>query len=218
MDIKIKTDLKDIQRKLNILKTKTFLNVLKESMNQTGKVVVNAHRFTLLKKLHRPKKSTLTSIKISQYAKANLSRLKTTVSVAKGSTNALYYMFTGDTEPARHSSYPSPTRDGKPKANKFGNIVTKSGIIKKLANNKSNNKTGSVFFGVPKGKGSKLYGLWERKGKGGKDGLDLLVAFTPSIKHKKLYDWFGLSQKVVKNNFYKEVNKELQRRVKRVMK
>ena len=149
MDIKIKTDLKDIQRKLNILKTKTFLNVLKESMNQTGKVVVNAHRFTLLKKLHRPKKSTLTSIKISQYAKANLSRLKTTVSVAKGSTNALYYMFTGDTEPARHSSYPSPTRDGKPKANKFGNIVTKSGIIKKLANNKSNNKTGSVFFGVP---------------------------------------------------------------------
>ena len=218
MDIKIDTDLKVLQKKLNILKKETFLKVMKEGINQTAAYTVNAQRQTLLKKLHRPKKSTLTSIKMSQFAKATTGGLKATVSIAKGSVNALYYMYTGDTEPARNTSYPSPTRDGKPKANKFGNIVTKSGIIKKLATNKPSNQKGSAFFGVPKGKGSKLYGLWERKGKGGKDGLDLLVAFTPSIKHTKLVDWFKLSHKVVKNNLYKEINKELQRRVKRVMK
>jgi hypothetical protein len=217
MDIKIDTDLKVLQRKLNVLKNETFLKVMKEGINQTAAYTVNAHRQTLLKKLQSPKKSTLTSIKMSQFAKASKSGLKATISVAKGSTNALYYMYTGDIEPARYTSYPSPTRDGRPRANKFGNITTKSGIIKKLANTKASNKKGSAFFGVPEGKGSKLYGLWERKGAKGKEGLDLLVAFTPFIRHKKLIDWFALSHKAVRNNLYKEINKELQRRVKRTL-
>tara|TARA_R110001592_G_scaffold199618_1_gene448218 strand:- start:47 stop:703 length:657 start_codon:yes stop_codon:yes gene_type:complete len=218
MDIKIDTDLKALQRKLNVLKDKTFLKVMKEGINQTAAYTVNAHRQTLLKKLKSPKKSTLTSIKMSQFARATMGGLKATVSVAKGSTNALYYMYTGDDEPARREMYPSPTRDGLPKANKFGNIVTQSGIIKKIANNKSSNKKGSVFFGVPSGAGSKKYGVWQRTGAKGKEGLELLVAFTPFIKHKKLVDWFALSHKAVKNNLYKEINKELRRRVKRAMK
>ena len=217
MDIKIDTDLKVLQRKLNVLKDETFLKVMKEGINQTAAYTVNVHRQTLLKKLKSPKKSTLTSIKMRQFAKATRGGLKATIYVAKGSVNALYYMYTGDIEPARRTGYPSPTRDGRPKANKFGNIVTQSGIIKKIANNKPSNKKGSVFFGVPSGEGSKKYGVWERTGAKGKEGLDLLVAFTPFIKHKKLIDWFALSHKAVKNNLYKEINKELQRRVKRAL-
>ena len=219
MDIKVDIDLKELQKKLNILKTKTFMKVMKEGINQTAAVVVNAQRQTLLKKLKSPKKSTLTSIKMSQFAKATRSGLKATVSVARGSTNALYYMYTGDNEPARRTKYPSPTRDGRQKANMFGNIVTKSGIIKNIdKSNDLSSKPNSTFYGKPSGKGSNVYGIWQRKGSKGKEGLDLLVAFTPFIKHKKLIDWFGLSHKVVKNNLHKEINKELQRRIKRVMK
>ena len=217
MDIKIDTDLKVLQKKLNILKNKTFYKVMKEGINQTAALTVNVHRRTLLKKLKSPKKTTLTSVKMRQFAKATRGGLKATIYVARGSVNALYYMYTGDNEPARREMYPSPTRDGRPKANKFGNIVTQSGIIKKIANNKSSNKKGSVFFGVPSGKGSKKYGVWERTGAKGKEGLNLLVAFTPFIKHKKLIDWFDLSQKVVKQNLYKEINKEFTRRVKRTL-
>jgi hypothetical protein len=45
----------------------------------------------------------------------------------------------------------------------------------------------------------------------------LLVAFTPFIKHKKLIDFFKLSTKVVKNNLYKEVNKQAIKRINKAM-
>ena len=104
-----------------------------------------------------------------------------------------------------------------PKRNQFGNIVTQSGIIKKIDKTARNDRAKSRFIGVPKGKGSKVYGIWERQGRKGRGGLELLVAFTPFIRHRKFIDWFKLSQKTVQNNFYKEVNKQFAKRVKRVL-
>jgi hypothetical protein len=72
-------------------------------------------------------------------------------------------------------------------------------------------------MGKPKGKGSGVYGIWQRTGRKGRGGLKLLVAFTPFIKHKKLIDFFKLSTKVVKNNLYKEVNKEAIKRINKAM-
>ena len=68
---------------------------------------------------------------------------------------------------------------------------------------------------MPKGRGSKVYGVWERKGFKGREGLNLLVAFTPFIRHRKFIDFFKLSHKVVKNNMFKEINKQMIRRIKR---
>jgi len=217
MDIQVKTDLKKLQKKMGVLQHKTFNKVLSEGMNYTGAKVVNAHRQMLLKKLEKPKKTSITAITMSQFAKPNKRGLKVTVRVKSYATKFLYYIYTGENEPARSQGYPSPTDDGIPKRNQFGNIVTQSGIIKKIDKTVRNDRAKSRFIGVPKGKGSKVYGIWERQGRKGRGGLELLVAFTPFIRHRKFIDWFKLSQKVVQNNFYKEVNKQFAKRVKQVL-
>lgn len=217
MDIQVKTDLKKLQKKMDVLQHKTFNKVLSEGMNYTGAKVVNAHREMLLKKLERPKKLSITAVVMSQFAKPHKRGLKVTVRVKDYAAKFLYYIYTGENEPARRRSYPSPTDDSMARRNQFGNIVTTSGIIKGLDKTQKNNRAKSRFIGVPKGEGSKVYGIWERQGRKGRGGLDLLVAFTPFIRHRKFIDWFKLSQKVVQNNFYKEVNKQFAKRVKQVL-
>jgi hypothetical protein len=154
---------------------------------------------------------------MSQFAKPNKRGLKVTVRVKSYATKFLYYIYTGENEPARSQSYPSPTDDAMGRRNQFGNIVTQRGILKRLDKTQDSQRKGSRFVGVPKGQGSKVYGIWERQGRKGRGGLDLLVAFTPFIRHRKFIDWFKLSQKVVQNNFYKEVNKQFVKRVKQVL-
>ena len=217
MDIQIKTDLKQLQRKMGILSDKTFKKVISEGINFTAEKVVNAQRQMLVKKLHRPKPFTVKSIVMSQFSKPKKNRLKATVRVKDKSAAYLYYIYTGKTEPARRSAYASPTDEGFTKSNQYGNIVTKKGLIKGLSKTEKSDRANSRFVGVPKGKGSKVYGVWARKGKKGREGLNLLVAFTPFIRHRKFIDWFKLSEKVVRNNLYKEVNKQMKRRVRRVM-
>jgi hypothetical protein len=217
MDIQVKTDLKQLQKKLDILRDKTFNKVMSEGINHTSAMIVNAQRQQLLKKLHKPKKTSITAIVMSKFAKPNKRGLKATVRVKSYATKFLYYIYTGENEPARSQSYPSPTKDGRVKANTFGNIVTQKGIIKRVDKTEKSNRKGSRFVGVPKGKGSKVYGIWERQGQKGREGLNLLVAFTPFIRHKKFIDWFKLSHKVVKNNLYKEINKQMIKRVRRAM-
>ena len=76
-------------------------------------------------------------------------------------------------------------------------------------------RKGSRFQGVPKGEGSKKYGIWERQGRKGKEGLNLLVAFTPFIKHKKFIDFFRVGEMVIKNNLHKELHKQFLRHQKK---
>ena len=101
------------------------------------------------------------------------------------------------------------------KRDEYGNIIGTRGLKPKVKPTSTSGRKGSRFIGKPKGEGSNVYGVWERTGKKGKEGLNLLVAFTPFIKHRKFIDWFKLSQKVVKNNLYKEFNKEYARRMRR---
>ena len=214
MDIKIKTNLKDIQKRMKVTE-KTLLKITSEAINQTAASVVNAQRQALVKKLDRPKLFTVTSVYMSQFSKPHKRGLKATVKVAKASAKSLYYIYTGDIEPARKSAYASPTNDGMDKRDKYGNIIGTRGLKPKVKPTSKSGRKGSRFIGKPKGEGSNVFGVWERTGKKGKEGLNLLVAFTPFIKHRKFIDWFKLSQKVVKNNLYKEFNKEYARRMRR---
>ena len=109
MDIQVKTDLKKLQKKMDVLQHKTFNKVLSEGMNYTGAKVVNAHREMLLRKLEKPRKTSITAIVMSQFAKPNKRGLKVTVRVKSYATKFLYYIYTGENEPARSQSYPSPT-------------------------------------------------------------------------------------------------------------
>ena len=214
MDIKIKTNLKDIQKRMKVTE-KTLLKITSEAINQTAATVVNAQRQALVKKLDRPKLFTVTSVYMSQFSKPHKRGLKATVQVAKTSAKNLYYIYTGDIEPARKTAYASPTNDGMDKRDEYGNIIGTRGLKPKVKPTSISGRKGSRFIGKPKGKGSNVFGVWERTGKKGKEGLNLLVAFTPFIKHRKFIDWFKLSQKVVKNNLYKEFNKEYARRMRR---
>ena len=162
MDIQVKTDLKKLQKKMDVLQHKTFNKVLSEGMNYTGAKVVNAHREMLLRKLEKPRKTSITAIVMSQFAKPNKRGLKVTVRVKSYATKFLYYIYTGENEPARSQSYPSPTDDAMGRRNQFGNIVTQRGILKRLDKTQESQRKGSRFIGVPKGKGSKVYGILDR--------------------------------------------------------
>ena len=220
MQIKLKTNHREIRRQLDkTLSKKKFNKIMSEAMNHTGVRVVNAERSHLHDKLDKPRPQTIKSVVISQFAKPN--NMAMTVRVKDWASKYLHYIYSGDQENARNKAYPSPTSiDGMTKVGKYGNIVKlskKGGLLAKIDKTKESQRKGSRFIGVPKGEGSKVYGIWERQGRKGRGGLDLLVAFTPFIRHRKFIDWFKLSQKVVQNNFYKEVNKQFARRVKQVL-
>ena len=129
----------------------------------------------------------------------------------------MHYIYTGENELARRQKYASPTKDGAAKKGKYGNIMKlakKGGLLKGIDRTPVVQKN-SRFQGIPKGKGSKVYGIWERQGVKGKEGLKLLVAYTSFIKHKKFIDFFKVGEMVIKNNLHKEINKQFKRHLSR---
>jgi hypothetical protein len=219
MRVTLKSNLKEVRRDLNKkLNKKDFNKIMARAMNYTGEKIVNAERAQLHKKLDRPRPQTIKSVVISQFAKGKSNKLAMTVRVKDYASKFLHYIYSGDDEPARRSSYPSPTRDAKSKQGKFGNILqlnTKGGLLKKIDKTPVASRKGSRFQGVPKGEGSKKYGIWERQGRKGKEGLNLLVAFTPFIKHKKFINFFRVGEMVIKNNLHKELHKQFLRHQKK---
>lgn len=227
MDIRIRTNLKDVQKKMQIVEKKVFLKSMSEGINMTAEKVAKANNDKLKQKLNKPLKTSVNAVAVTRYAKPKINQLTAQIIVKDYAAKFLHYIYTGDDEHARNKGYPSPTRDGLPKAGVSGNIQkitggTKDGkkgkgLLDRISPTKHSDRANSRFVGKPKGKGSNVYGIWERKGRKGREGLNLLVAFTPFIKHKKLIDFFKLSEKVVKNNLYKEINKQAIKRLKRVM-
>jgi hypothetical protein len=206
---------KELDRKLN---KKDFNKILARSMNFTGERVVNAERAHLIDKLDRPRPETVKSIVISHFAKPKSNKLAMVVIVKDFAAKYLHYIYTGESEPARRQKYASPTKDGQTKKGVYGNIMKlskKSGLLNKVDKTKDSQRKGSRFQGIPKGEGSKTYGIWERQGVKGRDGLKLLVAYTPFIKHRKFIDFFKVGEKVIKNTFHKEINKQFKRHMKR---
>ncbi len=227
MDIRIKTNLKKLQKEMKVIEKKVFLKSMSEGINKTAQLAAKANNDKLKQKLNKPMKTSINAVAVTKYAKPNKYDLSAQVIVKDYAAKFLYYIYTGEDEYARREKYPSPTRDGLSFTGVTGNIQklrsgTKkngkgSGLLKGIDKTARNDRANSRFMGKPKGKGSGTYGIWQRTGKKGRGGLKLLVAFTPFVKHKKLIDFFKLSEKVVKNNLYKEINKQAIKRVKRAM-
>jgi len=218
MQIKLKTNHREIRKQLDrTLSKKKFNKIMSEAMNHTGVRVVNAERSHLHDKLDKPRPQTVKSVVISQFAKPN--NMAMTVRVKDWATKYLHYIYSGDQENARNKAYPSPTSiDGMTKVGKYGNIVKlskKGGLLARVDKTKESQRKGSRFQGVPKGEGSKTYGIWERQGRKGREGLKLLVAFTPFIKHRKFIDFFKVGEKVIINTFPKEIHKQFKRQTRR---
>lgn len=217
MQIRLVTNEKEIRKQLNKnLNKQKFNKIMSKAMNYTGERVVNAERSHLHDKLDRPRPQTVKSVVISLFAKPN--NLAMTVRVKDWAANYLHYIYSGDDEPARNKLYPSPTRDGRVKEGKFGNIVKlnkKGGLLTRIDKTAESQRKGSRFMGKPKGKGSGVYGIWERQGTKGQGGLNLLVAFTPFIKHRKFIDFFKVGEKVIKSTFPREIHKQFLRQIRK---
>ena len=212
--ITIKTNLKDIQKSFGVKSQKQFLKITKDTINHTAELVVNVQRNQIFKKLDRPKPFTVKAVVMSKFAKPTKTGLKATVIVKDKTSSYLKYAYTGAKEYGEKSAKASPVGEGWERRDKFGGIlVSKRGLKASLNATKSTrkSKSGARFIGKPKG--GSTYGVWERKGKGGRNSLELLVAFNPFINHKKLLSWEKLNIKVVKNNMYKEFNKQWQKRI-----
>lgn len=219
MRVTIKSNLKQVRKDLDKkLNKKDFNKILARAMNYTGEKVVNAERAHLVRKLDKPRPQTVKSIVITRFAKPFSNKLATRVQVKDWAAKFLHYIYTGENELARNQAYASPTKDGAAKKGKYGNIMKLSksgGLLGKIDKTKDSQRKGSRFQGVPKGKGSKVYGIWERQGVKGKEGLKLLVAYTSFIKHKKFIDFFKVGEMVIKNNLHKEINKQFKRHLSR---
>jgi hypothetical protein len=219
MRITVQDNLKEIRKQLNKdLNKKDFNKIMARAMNHTGERVVNAERSHLNDKLSNPRPQTVKSVVISQFAKPQSNKLAMTVRVKDWAAKYLHYIYTGQSEPARRQGYPSPTTDGRHKKGKYGNIMklsSKGGLLSKIDKTADSQRKGSRFQGVPKGEGSKAYGIWERQGKKGREGLKLLVAYTPFIKHRKFIDFFKVGEKVIKNTLHREINKQFLKHIKR---
>jgi len=215
MQIKLVTNERQIRKQLDRhLSKKKFSRIMSEAMNYTGERVVNAERSHLNDKLDRPRPQTVKSVVISLFAKPN--NLAMTVRVKDWASNYLHYIYSGDDEYARNKGYPSPTRDGKTKQGKFGNILKlskKGGLLARIDKTAESQRKGSRFQGVPKGEGSKRYGIWERQGRKGQGGLKLLVAYTPFIKHRKFIDFFKVGEKVIKSTLPREIHKQFLKQI-----
>ena len=219
MRITVKDNLKSIKKQLDKdLNQRDFNKIMARAMNYTGERVVNAERSHLNDKLDNPRPQTVKSVVISNFAKPRSNKLAMRVIVKDWAAKYLHYIYTGENEPARRQKYASPTKDGEYKQGKYGNIMklsAKGGLLSRVDKTKASQRKGSRFQGVPKGKGSKLYGIWERQGKKGREGLKLLVAFTPFIKHRKFIDFFKVGEKVIKNTLHREINKQFLRHMKK---
>ena len=219
MRITVKDNLKSIRKQLDKdLNQRDFNKIMARAMNYTGERVVNAERSHLNDKLDNPRPQTVKSVVISNFAKPRSNKLAMRVIVKDWAAKYLHYIYTGENEPARRQKYPSPTKDGEYKKGKYGNIMklsSKGGLLARVDKTKESQRKGSRFLGVPKGKGSKTYGIWERQGRKGREGLKLLVAFTPFIKHRKFIDFFKVGEKVIKNTLHREINKQFLRHMKK---
>jgi len=213
MSITLKTNAKQLQKKIGVKSKKQFLKIMQDTLNHTAEKLVNLQRDQIAKKLDRPKDFTVEGVTIFVYAKPEKTRLAVKIGIKDKTAKYLKYAYTGQKEFATKRAKASPVGDGWSRRDKYGNIlVRKKGLKSSLnATGKRKQKSGSRFIGKPKG--SNTYGVWERKGKGGRGSLGLLVAFNPFLNHKKLLSWDKLNIKFVKNNMYKEFNKQWQKRI-----
>ena len=66
MDIRIKTNLKDLQKKMQIVEKKVFLKSMSEGINMTAEKVAKANNDKLKQKLNKPMKTSVTAVAVSR--------------------------------------------------------------------------------------------------------------------------------------------------------
>ena len=192
INIHVKTNDKELKKKLGLFKRKYLPDATAEAINNVGAKVVNAQRAQIQKRLDRPTPFTIKSVDMPKKLRAKRNDLSALIFVKDIAAKYLTYVYEGGIERAKKTSILAPvTSAGGERLNKFGNIIGKK-------NNKAD-APNNIFFANN--------ALFKRKGK----NVKLLAVAKPFIKHRKFLDFFKIAIGVVNNNYKKELDKQIKR-------
>jgi len=193
VSINIKTNAKELEKKLGMFQKKHMPEIVSDSINEVGVKSVNAMRAQLLKKLDKPTKFTYTGVKLFKAKARDLSAL---VFIPDIQAKYLEKQFEGGLRLPEKNKIPVPV--DKAKINAFGNIKGKrTGLIKR----------NTEFMGNVKG----IDGVWRRVGGKRNPKLKLIVAFENSVFYRKRIEFYKTVKGVVQKNMDKILNKNLKR-------
>ena len=193
VSIDIKTNAKELEKKLGMFQKKHMPEIVSDSINEVGVKSVNAMRSQLLKKLDKPTKFTYTGVKLFKAKARDLSAL---VFIPDIQAKYLEKQFEGGLRLPEKNKIPVPV--DKAKINAFGNIKGKrTGLIKR----------NTEFMGNVKG----IDGVWRRVGGKRNPKLKLIVAFENSVFYRKRIEFYKTVKGVVQKNMDKILNKNLKR-------
>ena len=193
VSIDIKTNAKELEKKLGMFQKKHMPEIVSDSINEVGVKSVNAMRAQLLKKLDKPTKFTYTGVKLFKAKARDLSAL---VFIPDIQAKYLEKQFEGGLRLPEKNKIPVPV--DKAKINAFGNIKGKrTGLIKR----------NTEFMGNVKG----IDGVWRRVGGKRNPRLKLIVALESSVFYRKRIEFYKTVKGVVQKNMDKILNKNLKR-------
>ena len=193
ISIDIKTNAKELEKKLGMFQKKHMPEIVSDSINEVGVKSVNAMRSQLFKKLDKPTKFTYTGVKLFKAKARDLSAL---VFIPDIQAKYLEKQFEGGLRLPEKNKIPVPV--DKAKINAFGNIKGKrTGLIKR----------NTEFMGNVKG----IDGVWRRVGGKRNPKLKLIVALESSVFYRKRIEFYKTVKGVVQKNMDKILNKNLKR-------
>ena len=220
MQISVKSDVKELQRKLNHAKRQIPFAV-KGGLDATAFDVQRAVKQALPNALDNPIKYTISGVQVKKAEKNNLIAIVGFAGKGFGRSSGsipqadyMHFMIKGGMRSPRATAIAVPNpRSGKKVTNKAGNIPR--GKIKKLLSDKD-----KYFSGAPHQWSKAKEGIWERmpanskRKKNRTQKLRMPIAWEPTTQYKKGYFKFEkivgrTVAKTFKNNFDKAIAKAL---------
>jgi len=220
MQISVKSDVKELQRKLNHAKRQIPFAV-KGGLDATAFDVQRAVKQALPNALDNPIKYTISGVQVKKAEKNNLIAIVGFAGKGFGRSSGsipqadyMHFMIKGGMRSPRATAIAVPNpRSGKKVTNKAGNIPR--GKIKKLLSDKD-----KYFSGAPHQWSKAKEGIWERmpanskRKKNRTQKLRMPIAWEPTTQYKKGYFKFEkivgrTVAKTFRNNFDKAITKAL---------
>lgn len=196
-DIEIKSNLDQIQRKLNSFANRQVPFATAQALSAVADIVAEEERKNLERVLDRPTPFTLRSVGVQR---ARKDRLYAVVYVKDVAAAYLYPYEFGGLNKLNSRALLKPV---DARLNQYGNLP-------KSALNRYKNRR-DVFIGKVKTKIGDVNGVWQRiqpaKGKPG--GLKLLVRFADAHEATQHLGWRTLAKRVVMQNLKKEFGKAM---------
>jgi hypothetical protein len=191
--VQIKSNEKELKKKMGLFHRKKLPIATAEAINQIGVKVVNAQRAQIQKKLDRPTPFTIKSVDMPERFRAKPNDLSALIFIKKIAQDYLKYVYQGGIERPKKSKIFAPvTSAGGERLNTYGNLIGLKG--KKVDNRKD------LFLN--------RNALWKRENDG---GLKLIAVAKNFIKHRKLLDFFKIGFGVIKKNYDKELDKQIKK-------